>query len=469
MGLSQSIEQRVYRGNFARVVSVGSVVLLAWIIGLGAADSPETIQGITLGLFWAGVLAAVLYHRTKRWPDRIWWWQIILIGLAIRLVFALVHLAVGLQFYRGQVDLVGYHRVAIVHGIGLLRSPLAVLSSAFTMEISDVPPPLLGIFYLFVGPSLPGMLFLSAIVGFIGSYLFLRAFQSGFASERSQPFLAFGFFFFPSLAFWPGLLGKDCWTFFFLGWVTYLFARLFKGFRLRYLLGLGVSLGALGQIRPPLAAATALVGGCVWYFSWRPRGPAAILKPVGLALSVAAVAAVVIGITSAYLRERVQQLELSLSALQSLLNVGIAKHVGLSTDPHAGGSSLDIAIHEASLGALLRYLPEGITTFLFRPIIFEAHHVIAVAAALEGTLFLLLLFWRRRNLIAAMRSMFANPFVAFCIGTFVLLTLMLSFERNLGVIVRHRTMVLPFVMMLMAVPLLPKTMKEPPRRKGEPV
>ena len=99
---------------------------------------------------------------------------------------------------------------------------------------------------------------------------------------------------------------------------------------------------------------------------------------------------------------------------------------------------------------------------MFRPLIFEANNALALVAALESTFYLVLVFWRRRNLMAAMRCIFSRPFVGFCTVTFFFLLVILSFEANFGVIVRHRTMVLPFLLILLAVPLKNKRIGEIP-------
>ncbi len=158
-----------------------------------------------------------------------------------------------------------------------------------------------------------------------------------------------------------------------------------------------------------------------------------------------------ITIFSSYLAQYKFVLE-EASLIEAALEVGMYKHAGLSTDPLAGGSSLAIGIASPTAGATLGYLPLGMFTFLFRPLVFEAHHALALAAALESTFFLVLVLWRYRSLIAAVKSIFTRPFIGFCAITFSLLTAMLSLESNFGVIVRHRTMVLPFLLILLAVP-----------------
>lgn len=453
MRLLQSVEWPRYRGSLPAWGAVGGAALLSWFVGSEAAASPETVQGVSLGLLYAVILAIVLYHRAGRWPGGAWWRQLILAGLLARLVLAFVHLVVGLQFFQGQVDFVGANQAAISFGRAFFTDPLSWLRNAvLDLQIYSY---LLGLQYFLVGSSLVGMFLVSAMVGFIGSYLFLRAFQACFPDGGGERFLGATLFFLPGVAYWSGLLGKDSWVFLGLGWTSYAFARLLKGFCPRHALGLAAGLWIATVIRPPVGAAVALALGCAWYVNWRPRGAVAILKPVGVGLAAVGVAGVVIGVSAYYLGGYSDILDPY--SVQSVLEIALVKHVGLATDPTAGGSSLSVAVTAPTFGEMIRYLPEGMFTFLFRPLVFEARHVVALAAALDGTVLLALVVWRRRSLVAAIRSMFARPFILCCVLAFVLLTAMLGFSRNLGVIVRHRTMVLPFLMILLAVPLPDRT------------
>jgi hypothetical protein len=129
---------------------------------------------------------------------------------------------------------------------------------------------------------------------------------------------------------------------------------------------------------------------------------------------------------------------------------------------------LPIGILEPTLSGLFQYLPVGIITFLFRPFPYEAHNVLALIAALDGTMLLVLVLWRWRNLLAAIRSAWSKPLAAFCVTAFILITIALSFEANLGVIVRHRSMVLPFLFILLSVPAnRRKTSVMPIRKRSE--
>ena len=303
------------------------------------------------------------------------------------------------------------------------------------------------------GPGIAGMFVLSGLIGFLGSYLFLRAFEIEFPyhERKDKRFMALSLFLLPSLTYWAILLGKDSWIFLFLGCATYAFANLLKKLRLFYLSGLVLSVLVVTLIRPPVGAILAFAVGCAWLLKRGQKGPAAILRPLRLAIYPLVIAGLTIAILSAYLapyRSLVGNVSLSDAAIRT----GIGIHEGLSTDTQAAGSSFTIGITEPSVRGILKYLPFGMFTFLFRPLIFEAHHILALAAALESTFLLALVLLRFKSMAAASRCFFTTPFVAFCLLFFFLLTAMLSLESNFGVIVRHRTMVLPFLLILLAVP-----------------
>jgi hypothetical protein len=137
-----------------------------------------------------------------------------------------------------------------------------------------------------------------------------------------------------------------------------------------------------------------------------------------------------------------------LSYLDAATERSVLFHEGYA----GGGSARRIEIIDKSLGGVLRYLPKGAFAFLFRPMVFEAHHGLAVAAALEAGFFLVLIIWRWRSLVGAIRMGFTRSFIAFSAAIFIALTAMLALEINFGIIVRHRAMVLPFLLILMAVP-----------------
>jgi hypothetical protein len=368
----------------------------------------------------------------------------------------LAHLAVGLLLYRGRLDFTGYFFSAAELGRKLLAGDLEFFDLTYFWPQDQAPHlvgtqvlrRLLALSYLLMGPSLPGAFFFSGAIGFLGSYLFLQAFRAVFPSCRETRFLAASLFFFPSLAFWTTLLGKESLMFFFLGLAAYSMAHMLEAIHSRYVLGLIVSVTFITLLRPPIGVAVTLAIGVSFVSILRKRSPA-ILRPILYTVVGFLIVGALTIVSAPMARHPSFSSEVSLA--DNMLALAVSKHIGLSAD--AEGSALPIQIKDPSVSEVVRFLPGAMFTFLFRPLVFEAHNAVAFISALDGTLLLILAFWRWRYLRSAMRSAWSNPFLAFCGVAFLLLAVGLSFEANFGVIVRHRTMVLPFLFILMAVPL----------------
>lgn len=431
--------------------SILMVGLLSVFIGYLATSYEESFLGVTLALFWGLTFTLALYHIGRRSLGEKWLMRIVVAGLFIRVAMVPAHLAVGFLVYQGQLDFSGYFVSAVNLGRKLLSGDFEFFDLTYFLASEQVGTQvvkrMLTFSYILMGPSLLGAFFFSGVIGFLGSYLFLRAAQVGFSSYRETRFLAMSLFFFPSLVFWTGLIGKDSSIFFFLGLATYATARMLEAIHLRYVLGLIVSMSVITLVRPPIGVALTLAIGVSLILILRKRSPA-MLQPVLYTIVGVLIVGALTLVSVPMAREPSFSSDVSLA--DNILTLAVEKHIGLSAD--AVGSGLPVQIRDPSASQLVRFLPGAVFTFLFRPLVFEAHNLVAVLAALDGTLLLILVLWRWRYWLAAMGSALNDPFVAFCCVVFLLFTAGLSFEGNFGVIVRHRTMVLPFLFILMAVP-----------------
>lgn len=438
------------------------VPMAAALIGALAVNQPDTVQGIAVGLLIGAILLTVLYDRTRRRPDTAWWFQIFLLGLLVRFGFSFVHLFIGYRVYGGAVDFSGYHRVGGEFARALWYNPLEFMRPFLGKEIQH---PLYGLLFAVTGGSVAGMFLISGVLGFLGSYFFLRAFETEFPAGDGRRFLGSALFLLPTFAYWAGILGKDSWIFFLLGAATCSFTRLMKRARLRYVLGLLVSLYGVTLLRPPAGVVTGVTLFCAWWVCQEtPSGPAVLLRPVKAVAIIVGLAVVTLGgakfVLSGYEIEQVASIEDALMPVFTHAHRGLAATEGA---PEASGSSLPVRVTEPSLGQMVAFIPEGVFTFLFRPLVFEAHNVLAFVAALEATLFLVLVLGRWRRLVAAVKAAGSSPLLSVCLFATVALAVLFGFERNFGVIVRHRSMALPFLLILLAAPRArpPEALAEP--------
>lgn len=450
MSLRERVTTRAAQG--AGIAGVGTII--GWL----CTSDLTFVLGGALALLWAG-LFMVIFNRLalSRVPSPALR-RIIMAGFAVRLPLALAHLAIGLWLMGGRVDSFGY--VGTAAGManeffqGEFRKFIAPAGDlgGWLATVMFVPV------YVLLGPSLFGTFLWSSIIGFMGGFLFLRAFQIEFGTGDDTRFLATCLFFYPSVAFWSGLLGKDSLMFFFLGLSTYGLVRFLAEPRLRNAVLLCVGVAFVLVLRTPIGVAlcvAAMGAVLVSLRGWTRRlgGPATMLRPVAyVVLTGVIVSGTYTVVLGGLTRHGVFNKGETTSPVQALLNLAVERHVGLSTDPTAGATSLSVRIVEPTITGALRYLPEALLTFLFRPHIFEAHNAVALAAALDGTLLFGLILWRWKHLPAAVRAAPRRPLVVYAIAAFMLFSAGLSFEANLGAIVRHRTMVMPFLFILLSVP-----------------
>lgn len=423
-----------------------ALVVPAVAIGVAAAVQPETTLGVALVGFWVLVFGKRLHDGIRRSLVEPWLVRIAFAGLFVRIPVVLAHLAVGLLIFGGRVDFAVYAETASRFGRQILVGDFAFFDLPFSSPNDfgwALLDRILGVSYILIGPSLVSMFLLSAVVGFLGSYLFLLAFRHEFGSARESRFLAAALFFFPSLAFWTSLLGKDSWVYLCLGVAAYTVGRMLRGVRLRHLAEFLVSVVVIGTFRPEIGGALVVATGVAFLVRPMPRAepgaPREMLRPLRVLIALLIIAGAATAVATTVV-------------IDNLLTAAVNKHIGLSTDPTAGGSSLPVQITTPELGEVVRFLPTGMFTALFRPLVFEAHNVAALVAALDATLLLALVLWRIRYLGNTIRAMVRRPFLVFCGTLVVLFTAALAFEANFGVLVRHRTMALPFLFILLAVP-----------------
>jgi hypothetical protein len=109
--------------------------------------------------------------------------------------------------------------------------------------------------------------------------------------------------------------------------------------------------------------------------------------------------------------------------------------------------------------------PRDIYEVLFNPLLFNAHGFGQRVAALENTVIVGLILVSLRNLRMVPRAAFARPYVMLCAVYTATFLYTFAALGNLGLIERERTMMLPFLLVLLCVPRTPRG--SPPRYAWE--
>jgi hypothetical protein len=419
------------------IVVLGFTLLAIYAISLMfAASTYDTLVATLIGPALVLLSLPVLSRQAARENDRRLFW-LLLIALLVKLILGAVgQLYVIKAAYGGVADATGYYREGW-HLAPHFRNwdfntgfhPL--IGTNFIRVFT-------GIVLAVIGPSKTGAFMFFSWMGFWGLFFFYRAFVIAVPEGRSRTYARLVFFL-PSLLFWPSAIGKDAWMVLALGIVAFGAARVLTGH-----LWHGLAIGAIGfwmglMVRPHVAA-LAGVGLAAGYLMRPLRREFGVLAPVikGIALlAVAVVALILVSRSSAYLRE---------AGISNPTDVNAA--LGTVYQNTAIGGSNFVPSVVTSLGRA----PGAAVAVLFRPILTDATNFQEWLAALEGTLLLLFTLARIRWIISALRSVVRQPFVALCLVYTVLFIVAFSSFANFGLLMRERSSVLPFFLILLSIP-----------------
>jgi hypothetical protein len=321
---------------------------------------------------------------------------------------------------------------------------------------------LTGILYTIMGPSRLGGFLVFSWLSFFGLFLFHRAALIGLP-EGDQRRYALLVFFLPSLLFWPSSIGKEAVMMLALGACALGAARVLERRRWGWLtLAAGLGLAYLVRPHVPLVVLAALAIAFVFR---RGSRRFVLFGPVAR-LAVVAVLIVVM----AYVLGQVVDRFLPTTVAETTTDA-----VGQLLDKAGGGTAEGASSIDQPLPNSPLEYPGAAFTVLFRPILLEARNFGMAIAALETT-FVLALFvvsWRRlRNLPTLM---FRRPYVLFCVLYTGIFAFAWSSFANLGALARQRVQVWPFLLLLLALPLVVeqartrRSLRESAAVRGHPV
>lgn len=427
---------------------------LVMVLGLAAVYVPDVALGVTLSPVVIGLLVYWVYRHVARHPDARFLTGYFSAGIVVRVVAVAGQLVIGFYFYRGEVDFVGYWHYAqdlfnkmVLEGQVHLLFDEQYIKDQFFARSALVVALMVLLMMVAVGPNIIALFLLGVPVSAASAYLFYRAFEHLAPDEASRRRFGRLMWFFPSVAFWSVFLGKDVWIFFFMASATLALARFLQAARMGTFVVLAGSLAAVMVLRPHVGATllTAVVAALVF----RPLpmyGPLLYVRPI---VRVALMAVLSFGFT-VVAGMALQTVGVTALTLQALADRAYMAHVGFAGT--AGGSALTAVIDQSTPAAVALFIPLGVVTLLFRPFLFEAHNVVALVAGIENLVFLGLVVVRLPSIWTAIVMVRRHPLALYALVAFVMTSIALSFDWNLGAAQRHRTMVLPFVFMLLALP-----------------
>lgn len=423
-----------------------TLVLPYAFIGLGAAavglffwsiayTTYDTWGGVLVGLVLV-VISIPLLRAARRREDDHRVRRLLVVAFALKMLGALVRLAVAFGVYDGLADADTYHDAGKLlfqqYRAGNFTSDVGRIVGTGFMKVAT------GVLYAFTGPTrLGGFLFFTWI-GFWGIYFFYRAFCLA-CPQGDRLRYALLVFLLPSLLFWPSSIGKEAWMMFTLGLASYGAARVLVGARGGFVITIA-GLAGTAVVRPHVSAIF-VVSLIVAYVLRRPPTGRTVVRPISKLVGIT-----LLGIT----------LVLVLGQVQKVLGVdrfdqqAVVQALNRAQSQTAEGGSV-YAVRPSTNLSITRF-PGAVVAVLFRPFPWEAKNAQGFIASLEGSAILVLVLVSWRRVVNGIRSSLRQGYVLLSCCYSVLFTYGFSSFSNFGVLTRQRVQVFPFVLLLLALP-----------------
>ncbi len=280
-------------------------------------------------------------------------------------------------------------------------------------------------------------------LSFIGAVFFYRAFTLTFANGDHRRY-ALMLFLMPSLIFWTADISKESLMMFSLGLIAFGAAKFLARKRGGFVLVVpGAFIGV--YVRPN--ELLLIVAGFVVAMMIPTAGARKTFSGLRRLISLVFLGAL---------------LYLSVTVTVRYLHHGLNTNSLQTTNANNAESGFSGKIPYSSNFATY---PRDIYEVLFNPLPFNSHGFGERVAALENTVILGLILMSLRNLRMVPRAAFARPYVMLCAVYTATFFYTFAALGNLGLIERERTMMIPFMLVLLCVPRGPRG--SPPRYEWE--
>jgi hypothetical protein len=277
-----------------------------------------------------------------------------------------------------------------------------------------------------IGPSFLGEFLAFSLMAFLGLVCFAVAFHWTYPQVPVARYARW-IWLFPSLWYWPSSVGKDAIVLMGLGLAVAGFVGREKSVNWALLI---VGMFFVFAIRPQVAAVTIL---SFILAHWLAR---ASRWTIGTAVQGALILGV--GLGGMWLAMRY-------IGVQGFDTEGVQGYMEtMSSRSAIGGSKI------AATGVRLTGVPLALVNVLMRPFIWEAHNLMVLLSALEIVGFWAIVWYRRRDLVAALRVWRSRRFLRLAVPFILFYTIALGLIiANLGILARQRIFLFPFLFVLL--------------------
>jgi len=142
-------------------------------------------------------------------------------------------------------------------------------------------------------------------------------------------------------------------------------------------------------------------------------------------------------------------------SIDTMLETAVIIQDDLSKE-YYGGNSFDIGDFEPTIPGILSKFPAAITAGIFRPFLWESNNALMFFSGLESIILLLLLAFSlfKNGLVGFVRKIYRNPFFISILVFVITFAFFVGLTTaNFGALVRYRSPVLPFTVLILLISL----------------
>lgn len=407
--------------------------------------APSAPLGVVVVVFVLVLVSIPLIRRFARLEHdprllRLLWACLVLHFLAAPAqIFVIDHV------YHGVADFNTYIREGSLLAPNFRSLHFTLAGSGITRILGDGSVSIAaGIVFAVIGTNQLAAFVVFAWFAWLGTVFFYRAYTVTFPDADGRRY-ALMLFFLPSLLFWTSDVSKEALMMLSLGVAALGAARVLARQRRGYpLLLLGTAIGV--AIRPN-ELALLLVAFTIALFFRRhdERRQLRGVRRLSTAFFVIVMLAVLAVLTVKFVHSSASSLSGVLHQLgkhnTGTTNTSVAAGFGSSNVPYSADPLL---------------YPRDIYTVLFDPLPITARSITQLLASAENTVILVLVLASLRRLRLAWRAGRERPYVLLCTIYAALFIYVFAALGNLGLITRERTLLFPFLLILLAIPAAPK-------------
>ena len=275
-----------------------------------------------------------------------------------------------------------------------------------------------------------------SLFGFVGVVWFLRAFMVGLPEIDPRRY-ALLVLFWPSLVYWPSSIGKDALMIVGLGAAAVGVAEILKS-RVHGVVWALPGLALCALVRPHVALIAVTAAVCALVL----RGPAHAGRSGGTLLRLLVIGALVFG--GALASDAVE----GLFDIDGLNPSGLSAALDLANSRSTQGGSSFAA---ARVDTIAEY-PWGFVTVLFRPFPHEAGTPAMLLTSIEAFVLAGLTLAAVPRFVASVSRLRREAYTVYAATFVAVFVYLFSAIGNFGILARQRTMMLPLLLVVIALP-----------------